>query len=179
MFEFLFSFVLLLLAPFLMDYPILFAAWTFLMLPGLYAMITGAPFVPSSQKIMEKMMELANIQPGERVYDLGCGDGRVVRAAAKQGARSIGFELSPFVYIIAKLRSLFLPNTSIRFRDFWGQNLADADVVFCYLLTASMQTFKKELWPTLKPGTRVVSHAFAMEGIEPSKQIGDVRLYVK
>lgn len=149
-----------------------------LMLPAVYAMWTGAPPVPTPPAVMRDMFALAKIRPGERVYDLGCGDGRLVFEAKRLGAQATGFELALPVYLLAKIRSFFLGGR-ILFRDFWKADLSDADVVFCFLLTDSMQTFKQKLWPALKPGTRVVSHAFPMHGIEPAERMGGVRLYVK
>jgi len=179
MFEFFLAPLLLLAVPFLIHHPFWLAFLCLLLAPGVYAMCTGAPFVPTSRSTMAKMFTLADIKPHERVYDLGCGDGRLVFEAAKKGAHATGYELSPPIYLSAKIRALFHPRSHIFYRDFWRQNIGDADVVFCYLLTDSMQTFKQKMWPTLKPGTRVVSHAFAMNGIEPVNQMGDVRLYVR
>ncbi len=150
-----------------------------LILPGVYAMKTGAPFVPTRERILRRMMDQAKIQPGQRVYDLGCGDGRFVFAAAAQGAEAVGFELSFPTWLVAKVRSLIHPGSSIRYGDFWKQDYRDADVVFCYLLTSTMQTFKDIIWPQLRPGCRVVSHAFMMKGVEPVKRDIDVVVYVK
>lgn len=148
-------------------------------LPGIYAMLRGAPFVPTMRATQERMFGLANIKNGETVYDLGCGDGRLVFAAAKKGARAIGYEFSVPTFVLAKLLSFFHARSSIRFANMWKQDYKNADVLFCYLLTDTMQTFKKVVWPQLKPGTRVVSHAFKMKGIEPSKTDHDVVLYIK
>lgn len=178
MFEFLLAPLILLLLPMLVHQPVALAVCALLLMPGAYAMITGAPYVPTPQKTLEKMLRLAAIRPGERVYDLGCGDGRLIFAAVRAGARATGFELSMLVFFTAKIRSWFRGG-QILYRDFWRQDLSDADVVFCYLLPGSMRTFQRRLWPKLKPGTRVVSHAFVMDGIEPDAQEGAVRLYVK
>lgn len=178
MFEFFLIPGILLLLLFFIDDPLLLLLCMIPLVPSVYAMLTGAPSVPTPAHIMEKMFKLARIKAGETVYDLGCGDGRLVFKAVDHKAKAIGFELSLPVYVYAKILSFFRGG-SIRLRNFWRQDLSDADVIFCYLLTDSMQTFKKRIWPTLKPGTRVISHAFAMKGIEPVKQIDNVRLYVK
>ena len=150
-----------------------------IVLPRLYGMWKGAPYVPTSGITMRRMFDLADIKKGDLVYDLGCGDGRLVFAAAKKGARAIGFECSIPTYLLAKLRSFFHPGASVRFRDFWKQDYTNADIILCYLLTTTMQTFKAVVWPQLKPGCRVVSHSFKMEGIEPSKVLENAVLYVK
>ncbi len=150
-----------------------------IIIPGTYANWKGAPFVPTTKRVMKTMFKLANIKKGEKVYDLGCGDGRIVFQAAKLKAKAVGYEFSIPTFLIAKFLSLFHKNATIQMRDFWSQDYKDADVIFCYLLTESMQTFKLVVWPQLKPGTRVISHAFKMKGIAPKKKEGTVVLYVK
>mgnify|MGYP003394391697 CR=1 FL=1 len=150
-----------------------------LMIPSISAMLYGAPFVPTNRSSFIRMMEWAKIKKGERVYDLGCGDGRFVFAAAAAGANAVGYELSIPVWLLAKVRSFFHPRSSIQYKNFWKQDYHDADVIFVYLLPKTMQTFKKKIWPQLRKGTRVISHAFAMEGVKPEKKEGTVMLYIK
>lgn len=148
-------------------------------LPGILVMRGGAPFVATPKRTMDGMLRLAKIKPGEIVYDAGCGDGRMVFAAAKLGAKGIGFEMSVPTFVYAKLLSLFRPNTDIQFKNLWAQNYADADVIFCYLLTDTMQKFQRTVWPTLKPGTRVVSHAFKFKDLAPDGEDAGAILYIK
>ena len=150
-----------------------------LSMPGLYAMVKGAPFLPTTRKTTKKMIELAEIEKNHEVYDLGCGDGRLVFGAAKKGAKATGYELSIPVYIWAKVKSWFKPNSKIEYRDFWGQDYKGADVIFCFLLVQSMERFEREVWPGLKSGCRVVSHAFRMPNIKPTHDLEGVRVYVK
>ncbi|MBM3227420.1 class I SAM-dependent methyltransferase [Candidatus Peribacteria bacterium] len=150
-----------------------------LCLPGIWYMRGAAPFITTSKRTMQAMLTLANIKHDERVYDLGCGDGRLIFAAAAQGADAIGFEMSMPVYLLAKSSSLLRRNTSIRYGNLWRQDYRDADVIFCYFLKDTMQDFYKRIWPTLKPGCRVVSHAFTIDGKEAAARDGDAVLYVK
>ena len=65
----------------------------------------GAPFIPTPSRVLSRMMELADIKPGEKVYDLGCGDGRlVIEANKRHQARAVGIEISPLAYMLARLR---------------------------------------------------------------------------
>lgn len=149
-----------------------------LILPGLYAAVTSGPFVPSARKRHRTMMKLADISPDDTVYDLGCGDGRLVFQAAKQAKKAIGYELSIPLYLFGKIRQLFNPkNASIRYGNIWKQNYKNADVIFCYLLPKAMKQFYKEVWPTLRPGTRVVSNAFQIHELKPEKKEEKVYLY--
>jgi SAM-dependent methyltransferase len=161
------------------DYPLLLVLLVLIALPGLWATRTGAPSIPTRKKTLDRMLKLADIKPGERVYDLGCGDGRIVFAAGKAGARATGYELSLPTFLLAKIRGLLHPSVKIEYKNFWIQDYREADVIFCYLLIRSMQTFESTIWPNLKPDCRVVSHAFRMKGVEPTAEEKSVILYVK
>lgn len=133
-----------------------------LLIPTIIALVTGAPFVPTPMKRVKKMLALAKIKKGEKVYDIGCGDGRMVYLAAKNyQANAIGLELSPLVYLLAKIRQLFWQSKAkIYFSDFRFQNLSKADVIVCYLLPESLARLQQKLDLELKKGARVVSYAF-------------------
>lgn len=150
-----------------------------LCIPGAYATWFGAPFLPTSHPILARMISMARLQKGEIAYDLGCGDGRVLLAASTTGAKVTGYELSILMYVYCKLRCLFQRDIRVKLGNFWTKDFRDADVIFCYLLTDTMKTFKAKIWPQLKPGCRVVSHAFRMEGIEPDEVAEKVVVYVK
>jgi len=149
------------------------------LLPGFYAAVTGGPFVPSSRKRHQDMLKLADLKKTDTVYDLGCGDGRLIFKSAQYVKKAIGYELSVPLYLFSKIRQLFnLKNAQIRYANIWKQDYSDANVIFCYLLPSSMKRFYKEIWPKLKPGTRVVSNAFAIHEIKPIKQEDRVYLYL-
>lgn len=154
--------------------------WGVIALPGAWLLFRQAPpFIPSSKNTVRTMIRLARIRPGEKAYDLGCGDGRIVLAAAAAGAHAVGYELSLPTFALARLRALFRPRATIRLGNFWQQDFSDADVIFCYLLMRPMRSFERRIWPTLKPGCRVVSHAFKMDNVKPAEEEGNVRVYVK
>lgn len=150
-----------------------------LALPGLRARWGGAPYVRSSGKTQDTVFRFADIRPGETVYDLGCGDGTVVRGAARYGADATGIEASFLTFLLAWCWTLPVRNARIRFGDLWKGDYSGADVVFCYLLVSSMQRFEREIWPTLKPGCRVVSNSFRMKGVAPERAEDGVYLYRK
>lgn len=150
-----------------------------IVIPGFWATWTGAPFAPTSKKRMGMMLKMAAIKPGQSVVDLGCGDGRLVFAAAKQKANAVGYEMSIPTFIYAWLLSFLNPRSRIVMGDFWKQDYRKADVVFCYLLTSTMQTFKKTVWPQLKPGCKVISHSFRMKGVKIAAEKEKIVMYVK
>lgn len=161
------------------DGMIIFWVLLALSVPGLYAMVKGAPFLPTTRKRVKQMIKIAKIKEGQKVYDLGCGDGRIVFAAAKEGATAVGLELSIPVYIWAKVKAIFYPKVTIRYRDFWTQNYEDADIIFCFLLVQTMEKLEKDIWPTLKPGCKVISNSFRLPNIKPTYDKDGIRVYTK
>jgi cyclopropane fatty-acyl-phospholipid synthase-like methyltransferase len=184
MLEVLVLLAIVLLIPFLGATPfqiiLIMGAWAVLSMPGAWLMFRGAaPLVPTPASRVRKMMEFAELKPGQIAYDLGCGDGRIVFAAAGRGARAIGYEYSVLAYFLAKLRSLSHRGASIRYGNFWRKDLRDADVIFCYLLTQTMPAFHERIWASLKPGARVVSHTFRLPGESAVKSEEGVHLYIR
>jgi len=133
-----------------------------------------APYVPSPHQIVERMLELAKIKPGEKLYDLGSGDGRVVIAAAqKYDARAVGIELSNRLVKSSQeeIKRLGLAaNASVVHGDVFDADLSDADVVILYLMRDSNNTLKPKLEKMLKPGARVISHDYEIEGWKPQAE---------
>lgn len=130
-----------------------------------------APYVPSPQPIVERMLDAAGLKSGETVYDLGCGDGRVlITAARKFRAKSVGVELNE--KLVSQANSAIDQNNVRDMAKVIHGNLLDvdlspADVVTLYLLTESNAKLKPRLEKFLKPGARVVSHDFEIKGWKP------------
>lgn len=132
----------------------------------------AAPFVPTRQRDVERMLRIADIHPGELVYDLGAGDGRfVVTAAERYQARAVGFEISVLPYLIGRWRIWRAKQgtlAAMRFQDFFNRDLSAADVIVCFLTPRAMTKLGTKLRRELKPGTRVVSFAFSIRGWTPA-----------
>ncbi|HAU40137.1 MAG: hypothetical protein UV80_C0015G0002 [Candidatus Peregrinibacteria bacterium GW2011_GWF2_43_17] len=137
-----------------------------LTIPTLWALFS-APFVPTPMKAVRKMLKLANIKEGDKIYDLGCGDGRLVHAASKEyKANAVGFELSPLIFAIAKfLQPFWRSKAKIKFRNFHSQDISDANVVVCYLMPGTLQKMLDK-FKTLKKGTRIISYSFKIPGLK-------------
>jgi SAM-dependent methyltransferase len=123
-------------------------------------------FVPTPQPVVNAMLKLANVQPGEMVYDLGCGDGRAVITAARDfGARGIGVDIDPerIQESLANAASAGVTDrVQFKQEDLFQMQFSDADVLFLYLLPALNVRLRPRILDELQPGTRVVSHAFTM-----------------
>lgn len=123
-------------------------------------------FVPTPQEIVDTMLKMANVKPGEMVYDLGCGDGRIVITAARDfGARGIGVDIDP-QRIAESIANAKAANVSDRVifkqEDLFQMPFADADVVCLYLLPSLNVKLRPRILDELRPGTRIVSHSFDM-----------------
>lgn len=132
-----------------------------------------APFVPSPQVVVERMLELADLKPSETVYDLGCGDGRILFTAARQfRSKAVGVELSDKLVQEGRdqARRLGLENrVTILQGDLMKTDLRSADVVTVYLLTEVNDQLKPLFEKSLRPGARVVSHDFKIRGWKPQR----------
>lgn len=135
-----------------------------LTLPTVYTTFSGSPFLPTDKATLKRMIGIADILSGELVMDLGCGDGRLMRAARELGAITIGYEISIYLYLIAK----WLHSGDVRYQNFWNADLSKADVIFCFIGRRAMARFELEKWHTLKPGCRVIVHAFAFPNLKPT-----------
>ena len=148
-----------------------------------YGALRGAPYVPTWKKDVSRFMNLAQIKSGQKVYDLGCGDGRLVLAAAQYGATGIGYEVSFVAYVIAHIRKLLAreKNVHILFRDFWFEDVSDADVVYVFLMEKIYTKLKAKLEKELKSGATVILYVWPMPGWEPvrvDEAPGQPTLYV-
>ncbi|MEL9991684.1 MAG: class I SAM-dependent methyltransferase [Thermoproteus sp.] len=134
-------------------------------------MYYDVPFVPTPEVVVRRMLQLARVRPGEVLYDLGSGDGRIVIMAAKEfGAYAYGIEIRKDLYeqSMAKIRDLGLEGRArIINTNFFDADISDADVVTMYLLTSVNERLKPKLEKELRPGTRVVSHDFEVSGWRP------------
>ena len=128
-------------------------------------------YVPTPPAVVARMLDLAKVGPNDIVYDLGCGDGRIVVAAAKRGARATGVDIDP--ERIAEARAnVKKAGVGDRARiiegDLFEMDLKDATVVTLYLLPELNLRLRPKLLQ-LKPGTRIVSHAFDMGDWKPER----------
>jgi precorrin-6B methylase 2 len=133
------------------------------------------PYVPTSQTLVNAMLELASVRPGDVVYDLGSGDGRIVVTAAKRyGVHGVGIDINPerIQEAEANARAAGVQRlTEFRQEDIFKTDIGEASVVTMYLLPSVNNRMKPKLLRDLKPGTRIVSHAFDIEGWEPLRTI--------
>lgn len=146
------------------------------------AALSFAPWVPAWKKDLPRIFKLADLQPGQTFYDLGCGDGRTVVYANKNfQAKAIGLEISIFYFLLSKFRQFFNKdkNLIIKFKNLFKQDLSDADVIYFYGMPRNIKDkLKQKLEKELKPGTKIISYAFDVPGWQPVK-VDDLKERVK
>ncbi|MEX0676412.1 MAG: 50S ribosomal protein L11 methyltransferase [Pirellulales bacterium] len=130
-------------------------------------------FVPTPQVVVDKMLELAEISPKDVVYDLGCGNGIIVVSAAKKGAKATGFDVDR--KRIRETQDNIDKNqvgdlAKVVQQDIFTLDLTGADVITLYLLPSLNVKLIPQL-EKLKPGSRIVSHDFDMDGVKPEKTV--------
>ena len=132
-------------------------------------------YVPTPNEVVQAMLRIADVKKGDVLYDLGSGDGRIPIAAAKQfGIRATGIDIDPEriweAEVNAKKEGV---EDLVRFKraDLFTSDFSDATVVTLYLLPDLNVRLRPKLWAELQPGTRIVSHQFAMGDWAPEKKI--------
>jgi SAM-dependent methyltransferase len=142
----------------------------FVLLVFLLTMVlaNAAPWVPTRRRDMERILALARIKPGEVFYDLGCGDGRLLVAAARAGAKAEGLDISLLSYLMSLLRTkLERSKARVHFKNLFRQNLSSADIVYLFLMPAALPKIKNKFDAELKKGARVLSYSFPIPGLTP------------
>jgi cyclopropane fatty-acyl-phospholipid synthase-like methyltransferase len=131
-------------------------------------------YVPTPQEVVDAMLELAQVKSTDVIYDLGSGDGRIpITAAQKYGARGVGIDINP-ERIKEANDNLKKANVGDKVKfltaDLFETNISEATVVTLYLLQSLNEKLRPKLFKELKPGTRVVSHAFSMGDAWPPEK---------
>lgn len=134
-----------------------------------------APYVPSPPEVVDRMLALAGVTRADVVYDLGCGDGRIPIAAAKKyGARGVGLDIDPrrIEQARANARAAGVEHlVEFRLEDVLSADVSQASVVTLYLLSSSNARLRPVLTRMLRPGSRIVSHAFSMGPEWPADKV--------
>lgn len=144
----------------------LLLAWT-----ALTNIFFRVPYVPSKKKVIKEIEKEFTFKKGQKVYDLGCGDARVIMDIEKsKNVEVVGYEISFLVYLMARIRKFLLKsNAKIYFKNFFNVSLKDADVIFCYLGPNTMQKLVKKVKKECKKGTYIISNTFKINDMEPAR----------
>ncbi|MEM2094364.1 MAG: class I SAM-dependent methyltransferase [Candidatus Bathyarchaeia archaeon] len=159
--------------------PVLFFAFVFYL-----TVVTrrDAAYVPTPEPVVRRMLEMAELKPGETLYDLGSGDGRIVAAAARDfGANAVGVEIDKSLVSLSR-RNIAAQNLGERAKiihgNFYYADLRNADVVTLYLRQNTNDRLAAKFKKELRPGTRIVSYTFVMTGWTPAKVDNESHIYM-
>ena len=133
----------------------------FILVSNFWASYVGSPYLKSKKEIIRVALKTAKLKPGEVFYDLGCGNGDVLLAAQKLGAKAVGVEISPFYYFFALARTRG-KNIEIKFQNIKDVEIYNADIVYCYLMPCLLENLA-EKFKKIKKTTRVISVDFPIK----------------
>lgn len=143
-----------------------------------FVLLYGAPYVPIHNKQARVALDMLNLKKGKKLYELGCGDGKVLKMAARRGVYAVGYELNPLMYLAARLNTWrYRDLVTVRYGNFWKTDLYDADAVYVFLLDRFMGRLDAKLKDELRPGTVVASYVFRIPAKKPVKTVSGVHLY--
>ena len=143
-----------------------------------FVLAFGPPYLPTLTKQMNIALNLASLQPGETLLELGCGDGKVLIAAAQRGVRAIGFELNPLLVIFCKLRCWrYRRLISVHWANFWTRPWPATDVIFIFGLPRLMARLDTKIVQEARKPVKLVSFAFPIADKKPVRQETGVYLY--
>ena len=119
----------------------------------------------TDRALVDEILALVPMRPGQRFYDLGCGEGRMLIAARrKYGVHVVGYEVNPFAYFHARLNIWWHGGgAEVRFLNFMHVDLSDADVIYCYQASGAIQQLRDKFNRELRPGTIVISNTYTIE----------------
>lgn len=143
-----------------------------------FVLLFGAPYLPTLRPQVEVALELANLKPGQTLLELGCGDGKVLIAAAQTGLHAVGYELNPLLAFLAWTRTRrFKGRVTVVWGNFWTKDWPLADGIFTFLHPRFMQKLDKKIVQSARQNVKLVSFAFAVPGREPTAHKKGVLLY--
>ena len=154
-------------------FTILILAGLVLLIPTAYAAKIGAPYAPTFSAAIKNTLDFIQLDSKDVLVDIGAGDGKVLLAAEKRGARAIGFELSPIMAFVIWLRTLGKKKIQIKMQNFYKKKIpAEATVIFAFLMPENMDKVQKYLTKQELSNVRLVAvYAFPFKKLDPIKTI--------
>jgi len=141
---------------------------------------SGPVYVPTKDETVKKMIEMADLKKGNKVIDLGSGDGRILIAAAKKGATAVGYEIDPILVAESK-RKIAKAGVSnkakVKLKNMWEADFNEVDVIFVYLFPKYLAKLKKILEEKLTHPVTVISNDYQIPDAKPAKVKNNIYLY--
>ncbi len=143
-----------------------------------YVLLFGAPYLPTLNKQVEQALDMLKLKPGDTLLELGCGDGKVLIAAAERGYKVVGYELNPILAFIAWIRTRkYGRNVRVVWGNFWRKRWPAADGIFVFLLGRYMSRLDTKIAHEYGHPVKLVSFAFEVPGRRPKARKHGLFLY--
>ena len=144
-----------------------------------FVLLFGAPYLPTLSKQQNDALDLLDLKKGQVFYDLGCGDGRLLKTAARRGLKAVGYELNPLLAAYAWLSTVhYRRQVRVVCGNFWKADLSLADGVFVFLIDHHMKRLDRFIRESSRgKKLKIVSHGFMIPGKKPSAKSGAIYLY--
>ena len=143
-----------------------------------FVLLFGAPYLPTLTPQVETALQLANLMPGQTMIELGCGDGKVLIAAAQTGVHAVGYELNPILAAIAWYRTRkFKGSVRVVWGNFWNKTWPEAEAIFTFLHPRFMKKLDTKIVQSSMQNVKLVSFAFTIPDREPVDEKNGVFLY--
>lgn len=143
-----------------------------------FVLLFGPPYLPTRKKQIQTALDLLALQPGHTLLELGCGDGRVLHAAAKRGWKAVGIELNPILVVVARIATWkYRKQVRIIWGDYFRVDWPTVQGIFTFMIPRQMTQLDKRIQSYTKQPVRLVSFAFAIPDKTPAKQQDGVFLY--
>jgi hypothetical protein len=158
--------------------------WAFVIVGGLIVcfcgvIFVGAPYLPTLTPQVKVALELADLSAGQTLLELGCGDGKVLIAAARQGINVVGYELNPILALIAWLRTWrYRSHVRVIWGNFWQSSWPPAEAIFVFLLPRYMPKLHNKCMQYKHKPVKLVSFAFEIPDKKPLRQKANLYLYI-
>ena len=144
-----------------------------------FVILFGAPYLPTMKQQAQNALGLLDLQPGQVMLELGSGDGRVLKQAAQQGIRGIGYELNPLLVLYSQISCWrYRKLVTFKCRNYWNITLPECDGIYVFLLDKFMPKLDKKICRDLSKPVKLVSYAFKIPGRKPVAKKGGLMLYV-
>lgn len=143
-----------------------------LVISNLLTTFFGAPFLPTKNKDLDEILEVANLKAGQIFFELGSGDGRVVmRAVKKYQVQGVGVELNPlwFLYSIIVSKICGVKDISFKRKNFFDISFSNADVLFIFILPSIFEDLSEKIKKECKKGTLIICHGFEMKQLKKNQ----------
>ena len=141
-------------------------------------LLFGAPYLPTLRKQQKEALDLLSLKPGQLLIELGSGDGRILKEAAKRGVRSIGYELNPFLVIYSKISCWPVRKLAkTHWRNFWHVSIGPADGIYTLLLDRYMPKLDNKIVVEATKPLKFVSFSFELPNRKPVKKQSGLFLY--